>query len=155
MACLPVTGTAKKRRKKMDKRSLILKIAAVFEMIDGILAAIFGAIGLAASGLLAENPDALEGTPVTVPMIAGGSGFLVFMGILSVVIGILAWRASKDPAKAKSVLIAAGVMLAIQVVVQAINIVNGSVSVPGLTNVLFTACVVGAAYSLKEEAVRK
>ena len=149
MACLPVTGTAKKR-KKMDKRSLILKIAAVFEMIDGILAAIFGAIGLAASGLLAENPDALEGTPVTVPMIAGGSGFLVFMGILSVVIGILAWRASKDPAKAKSVLIAAGVMLAIQVVVQAINIVNGSVSVPGLTNVLFTACVVGAAYSLKE-----
>ena len=139
----------------MDKRSLILKIAAVFEMIDGILAAIFGAIGLAASGLLAENPDALEGTPVTVPMIAGGSGFLVFMGILSVVIGILAWRASKDPAKAKSVLIAAGVMLAIQVVVQAINIVNGSVSVPGLTNVLFTACGVGAAYSLKEEAVSK
>ena len=139
------------------KNGLFLTIAALLLFSASVFAE-SGPIELSSAEdmhLLAENPDALEGTPVTVPMIAGGSGFLVFMGILSVVIGILAWRASKDPAKAKSVLIAAGVMLAIQVVVQAINIVNGSVSVPGLTNVLFTACVVGAAYSLKEEAVRK
>ena len=136
----------------MDIKRLFLKVAGVLEIFDGIFAAIFGAIGLAASGLLAKDPSALEGTPVTVPMIVGGSGFLIFMGILSIVIGILAWQASKYPEKAKQVMTAAGVMLAIQIVVQAINIVNGNISVPGLTNLLFTACVAGAAYSLTKSS---
>lgn len=140
---------------EMTNNRRVLKLASVLDFISGVPTALFGAASLIGAGAVAANPelitDASEGAGLTAILGGGGLLFLV-IGVLSIVVGVLAWRAAQDSSKIMPAWYAAAAMLAIQVVSTVVSAAMFHVSIGGLVSLAFSGLVFYAANNMKKEA---
>lgn len=84
----------------MSASRTILKIIAVIIIASAVLDAAFGVFLLAGSGLMAgqtidAGTETLDAANATIAL----GVFVVVSSVISLVVGIFAWRGAKDPAK--------------------------------------------------------
>lgn len=137
---------------KMENSKTVLKVATVLDLVFGCPMILLGVVGLIGAGVAAANPEILEGAEVLAMALLGGGGIVVLLiGAFSVLLGVLAWRAAKDPSKIMPVW---GTSLAL-LVIRGLALIHAAsmseASLAGIIGFLFTGLVFYAANCIRME----
>ena len=137
----------------LDSSRRVLNTAAIFDLVSSIPLMLLGLFGFGLVRAAVKSPQIMEylSSLGDSSFVAGGSAFLLLLGVLAVVESILAFRAVKDPTKIKP----AWTLALITFVLDAGNVVfctlTDSLSIHAVLGLMIGVLVFSAANTLKED----
>lgn len=137
----------------MSNSQKYINIVSILNIIAGAIFIVLGIVGFAGKGAVGDAALVEQAGTAAAP--ATANAFLIGMiasGALSLITGILGFRAAKDATKVKPVFILSAISLAIVVIGLIGSAISGSFSVKGLLELVAPGLMFWCANNVKKQA---